>query len=359
MANIAFDISPLHDGNSVRGVGHYTEKLSQTFNQVISQNIQFKNYHIDLIKNSTELQKKKYDLIHYPYFHPYQQTLPPQTKIPTVVTIHDLIPVEFRSHFPPGIKGSLNWIIQKNRLKNIDFVITPSHHSKFVIHQHTNYPLDHIYVTYEAADPSFKPLSDKTKLDQIQKKYNLPNKFILYVGDLNWNKNIPNLVRACLKNQYPLVIVGSAATKENVPIHPETKDIHWLQSIAKETESKNLIILTGYVPNQDLPLIFNLATIYCQPSFSEGFGLPVIQAMQSGTPVAISNTGCLTEITDNNALSFDPDSLKDISQTLQQYWTNSRLRQKYSKLGQIRATFFDWQYTALQTLSVYRLALKE
>ena len=355
--NIAFNISPLKDGNSVRGVGYYTQMLSQALKQVAPKKPDFKNYQFDLITDKTQLTQKKYDLIHYPYFNPFQITLPGKTDIPLIVTIHDLIPVEHRPHFPPGLKGSLNWILQKRNLKYVDFIITPSHYSKFTIHQHTKYPLDHIYVTYEAADSGFKPISDKLLLSKIKNKYNLPDKFVLFVGDLNWNKNIPNLVKSCLDLNYPLVIVGSAATKKDVPVHPETKDIIWLQNTVKGLKDPSSIILTGYVPDIDLPVIFNLATIYCQPSFSEGFGLPVIQAMQSGIPVAISNSSCLPEISDDNAISFDPTSAKDISSVLQQLWTDPKLRQKYSKLGLKRSKYFDWQFTALQTLSVYQMAL--
>jgi len=349
---IAIDISPTQDGNAIRGVGYYTNHLVSALQSEIKTNPKYKNYQIDLITENRNLKSEIYDLVHYPYFDPFKLTLPKTTKIPTIVTVHDLIPRQFKNHFPVGIKGEIKWLIQKHNLKQVSKIITVSNYSKFVINDLINYPQQNIFAIYEGADKSFKPCTDKNKLTEIQKKYKLPKKFVLFVGDINWNKNIPNLVKACLKLKYPLVIVGSAATKKDVPIHPWTKDLHWLQS----QKSSNLI-LTGFVPDEDLPYFYNLATTYCQPSFVEGFGLPLIQAMQSGCPVSYSQDSCLPEIMDNNGLSFNPRSIKSIQKTLSQFWTKEETRQIYIKLGLIRAKQFNWQFTAKQTLAVYDLLL--
>lgn len=354
---IAIDISPTQDGNAIRGVGYYTSNLISALQHEIKTNSKYKNYQIDLITENRNLKSEIYDLVHYPYFDPFKLTLPKVTKIPTIVTVHDLIPRQFKNHFPAGIKGELKWLIQKHNLKKVNKIITVSNYSKFIINNLTNYPQQNIFATYLAADKSFKPCLDKNKLTEIQKKYNLPKKFVLFVGDINWNKNIPNLVKACLKLKYPLVIVGSAATKKDVPNHPWTKDLRWLQNKALTLKSSNILTLTGFVSDQDLPYFYNLATVYCQPSFAEGFGLPLIQAMQSGCPVAYSQDSCLPEIMDNNGISFNPNSVKSIQKSLFQFWTKPEIRQKYIQLGLIRAKQFNWKFTALQTLAVYDLLL--
>jgi len=348
---IAIDISPTQDGNAVRGVGYYTSNLIFSIQKEIKTNSNYKNYQIDLVTNSS-INTQKYDLIHYPYFDPFKLTLPKKTKIPTIVTVHDLIPLQFKKHFPVGIKGEIKWLLQKKRLLKVDKILTVSEFSKNIINQITRYKLNNIFVTHLAADPSFKVSSDSKKINEIQKKYNLPSKFILFVGDINWNKNIPTLVNACLNLNYPLVIVGSAATKKDVPNHPWTQDLLWLQS----QKSSNLFF-TGFVPDEDLPFIYNLATAYCQPSFAEGFGLPLIQAMQSGCPVVYSQESCLDEIMDSNGLKFNPHSQKDLEKTLKEFWSNENNRKKYAKLGLIRAKHFSWQQTALQTLALYNLTL--
>jgi len=351
---IAIDVSPLHDGNSVRGVGHYTQNLVNALQKEIKTNPDYKNYHLDLIEDS-KLKIEDYDLVHYPFFDPFKLTLP-KINIPTIVTVHDLIPRQFKSHFPVGFKGEIKWQIQKSRLKKVNYIVTPSHYSKHIIADILKYPVDKIYVTPEAATSDFKPIKDAKLLKSIKTKYNLPDKFVLFVGDINWNKNIPGLVDSCLSLKYPLVMVGSAATKTNVPKHPWTRDIHFVQAQIKK--HPQLIIPTGFVPDQDLPAIFNLATIYCQPSFAEGFGLPVVQAIQSGTPVAYSQESCLNEIMDYNGQMFNPYSQNSLKKALSKLWNNPKVRQEYSQNGLLRAQIFNWQYTALQTLAVYDLVLK-
>lgn len=348
---IAIDISPTQDGNAVRGVGYYTSNLVTSLQDEVKTNPRYKNYQINLIKD-WKLEMGSYDLIHYPYFDPFKLTLPKKTKIPTVVTVHDLIPIEFKEHFPVGIKGEIKWLIQKHRLLKVDKILTVSNYSKNIIKNITGYNPNNIFVTHLSADKSFKVFKTSKKLEEISQKYNLPKKFILFVGDINWNKNIPTLVKACLKLNYPLVIVGSSATKKDVPNHPWTQDLLWLQS----QKSPNLI-LTGFVSDIDLPYIYNLATVYCQPSFAEGFGLPLVQAMQSGCPVVYSQDSCLDEIMNSNGLKFNPHSQKDLEAVLFQYWNNENIRQKYSKLGLSHVKNFDWKYTALQTLALYNLML--
>lgn len=351
---IAIDVSPLSDGNSVRGVGYYTRHLVAALQKEVKLNPSYKDFLIELITNRSQL-KANYDLIHYPFFDPFYLTLPLTTK-PFIVTIHDIIPIEFRSHFPVGIKGLIKWNLQKLKLLFAKYIITVSNYSKYSIHKYTGYPQEKIFTSYEAADSSLKQITDKNILKSVKAKYNLPDKFVFYLGDINWNKNIRTLVKACQQLNYPLVIAGSAATKK-VPKHPWTSDIHWLQSQALKYQSTKKLILLGFVPDEDLPSVFNLATMYVQPSYAEGFGLPPLQAMQSGCPVIYSSTTSLPEIIDYNGIPFDPYSLSDLKKAIKSFWTDDQLRQKFTKLGLKRASTFTWQQTALNTLSVYRLAL--
>jgi glycosyltransferase involved in cell wall biosynthesis len=349
---IAIDISPTKDGNAVRGVGYYTSNLILALKNEIKTNQNYKNWQIDLITNTDDLQSNAYDLIHYPYFDPFKLTLPKKTNTQTVVTVHDLIPRQFKKHFPVGVKGEIKWLIQKNHLLKVDKILTVSNYSKNIINKITGFNLDNIVVTHLSADKNFKVYTNPKKLEEIRKKYKLPKKFVLFVGDINWNKNIPTLVKACLNLNYPLVIVGSSATKKDIPNHPWTQDLLWLQS----QHSSNLI-LTGFVPDEDLPLIYNLATIYCQPSFAEGFGLPLVQAMKSGCPVIYSQDSCLDEIMDSNGLKFNPHSQKDLEEKLKKYWENENIRQKYVNLGLNYSKNFNWKHTAQKTLALYNLTL--
>lgn len=345
---IAIDVSPLNDGNSVRGVGYYTRNLVSALQKEIKTNPDFKHYQIDLISDVCNLESGIYNLVHYPYFDPFKLTLP-QNKIPQIVTCHDLIPIAFKKNFPVGFKGEIKWLIQKHRLEKSSYIICPSHSARYQILDHINYSSDKIFPIYEAARSDFKKITDQKYLSKIKNKYHLPDKFILYVGDINWNKNIPTMVKACLNLKYPLVIVGSSAVKK-VPNHPWTQDLLWLQS-----QKSSLIHLLGFVPDEDIPAVYNLATIYCQASYSEGFGLPPVEAMQSGTPVCYSQESCLAEIMDFNGEYFDPYQQSSLEKALKKLWTHPKLRQKYSLLGRQRAKIFSWKSTALQSLAVYRL----
>jgi len=340
---IAIDVSPLSNGDSVRGVGFYTKHLVEALQHEVKVNPDYKNFNIQLVTSNSQ-QLTSFDLVHYPYFHPFQLTLPSK-KIPTIITIHDVIERQFKEHYPVGLKGELKWLIQKFKARQSDYLITVSHYSKHLISEYLDYPIDKIFVTHEAADPSFKPIKNPLN------KYHLPKKFVLYVGDINWNKNIPSLVSTCLKLKYPLVIVGSSATK-TVPVHPWTKDIHWLQSVKSP-----LIICLGFVPEEDLPSIYNLATIYCQPSFAEGFGLTVVEAMNCGTPVVYSQETSLPEVMDFNGEFFDPYKSGSLENALKKIWTSPTLQHEYRQAGLAHSKTFNWKYTAIQTLAVYQLAL--
>ncbi|HEX8923131.1 MAG TPA: glycosyltransferase family 1 protein, partial [Patescibacteria group bacterium] len=351
---VAIDVSPLYDGNSVRGVGYYTKWLVMFIQKEISSNPEFQDIQVDLITDKNKLKQGGYDLIHYPYFEPFNLSLPLFSKTPYIISLHDLIPIEFSRHFPVGLKGTLKWNIQKQLAKRSKYILTISNYSKKVISKLLEYDSKNIFVTYLASSPLMHSRISHDTLKTIQEKYHLPDRFILYVGDINWNKNIPNLVRSCLKLKYPLVIVGSAAKKE-VPVHPWTKDIHWLQHKYQLLggDGNGRLILTGFVPDEEISAFYNLATIYCQPSFGEGFGLPPIEAMKSGCPVTASNRGATAEIVSDSAVTFNPGSVRSISKTLRSLWINPQKRILYSKKGVKRAGEFSWKRTALETLRVY------
>ncbi len=326
--------SPLQDGNKIRGVGFYTKNLFENLKNT------------DLI-TSYQLPITNYDLIHYPFFDPFSPTLK-IFKTPTIVTVHDLIPLQFKKHFPVGVRGIINWYRQLFNLRRATAIITVSNYSKKIIHQITKIPLEKIHVTYLAPDKFCKPITDKKFLQKIKEKYKLPSKFVLYVGDINWNKNIPSLVKICQKLNYPLVIVGSSAVKKDVPNHPWTQDILYLQSKSKDLtlQGSNTLIFTGFIPDEELPAIYSLATIYCQPSHAEGFGLPPLQAMACGCPVICNFQTSLKELYEKYSLPFDKESFKKL-------WNNSKLRSKYSQLGLNYSKNFSWSKTAQKTLQIY------
>jgi len=302
-------------------------------------------------------------LLHIPYFDPYFLTLPwPwEIKKPIVVTIHDLIPVKYPDHYPPGTKGKIRWKVQKLLLKQANLIITDSFASKYDIAELASYPEDKIYVTYLAAGKEFQQTTINSKQrTAIRKKYDLPKEFCLYVGDVNWNKNIPSLVKACQKTELPLVIVGKqAVSKDYNSDHIENKDLVWLQKEIKELtiNHQSLIIPVGFVPTEDLVSLYNLATVYCQPSFDEGFGLPVLEAMACGCPVLSSNQGSLPEVVGQGGILVKP-TIKNLSRELKKVINNKEVQDDLKQRGLKRAKEFSWDQTAEKTSNIFRIALK-
>lgn len=325
---VAINTACLTSASQFRGIGFYVQRL-------IAELV--KNSSLQLIKFDKKIPLSA-DLIHYPGFNPFHFSLPLINRLPYVVTVHDLTPIKFPDQFPPGIKGKVRWLIQRLQLRSASAVITDSETSKQDIIKFTHISDAKIHVIYLAPDPVFKP-------QKIIKKFSLPDKFVLYVGDVNYNKNLPLLAKTCLELNYPLVVVGKQAIEKDFDRqHPENQDLVKFQTLVKANPQK--IITLGFVKTEDLVAIYNLATVYCQISLTEGFGLPVLEAMACGCPVLTSRAGSLPEICGGADKEFSPENLK-------RCWQSPALRLKMSQLGLIQAAKFSWAKTAQETVKVY------
>ena len=324
----------------------------------------------DFSTNQQSLITKHYDIIHYPYFFPYSLTIPRQKyDAKTVVTIQDLIQLIYPKNYPSGTRGRLNLIRQKLGLGSVDAVITISETSKKDIVRLLGVRSEKIFVVYLAPKDIYRVITNKEKLADVSKKYHLPAKFVLYVGDVNYNKNIPTLIKACDEAGLPLVICGKqAADLErrgmgldtltgprdylrfllNKP-HPE---LAHLKDLVTLLENKKVLRL-GFVPNEDLVSIYNLASVYCQPSLYEGFGLPVLEAFACETPVVISRTQALVEIAGNAALVAEPNDSGDFAAKILKLVNDSSEKLRLLRMGAERCKFFSWEKTAKEMLKVY------
>jgi len=346
---IAVDISPISNksdsAHKVRGVGYYIQHLQNALEQL-------KTDHKFVFLDNILKIPKDIDLLHIPYFDPFFIHLPKIKHVPTIVTIHDLIPLRFPEHFPSGIKGSLKLKLQKFLIKQADAIITDSDASKNDVISLFNIPGKKVFTVYLAADEAFRQLKltedEKKKFSQ---KYNLPSKFVLYVGDVTWNKNLPRIVSACQKLNMPLVLVGKALT---VP-SSDKKNI-WnkdLQEVHKLIDQDSNMHILGFVSTQDLVILYNMATTLVFPSLYEGFGLPLLEAMQSGCPVITSKYGSLSEVGGDAVYYVDAMSVEKISAGIQELQVNQELRNQLINKGLERARKFSWQKTASETIHIY------
>lgn len=348
---IGFNITPLNSGHRLRGIGYYSSNLLEYLKKE-------KNLEIVEFTNLSDI--KNVELVHYPWFDFYFHTLPIKKKFRSVITIHDTIPIIFPSQFPVGVKGKINFILQKLALKNINAIITDSEISKKDIIKCLGIDSHKIFPILLAAEKNFQPISD-TKLIQAKMKFKLPDAYLLYVGDANWNKNLHFLIkgfaRLIKKKQLmdlKLILVGEVFLKnvDNID-HPELKGLKTVNNLIKQLDLMDKVIRPGKLQKEDLVAFYNLATVYVQPSLYEGFGLPVLEALSCGTPVISSNAGSLPEVGGDAAVYFNPDNLSQFVNVAEEILLSKSIQKKLSYLALKQASKFSWKKTAEQTKEVY------
>lgn len=340
---ILLDHSPLSSGHATRGIGTYTRLLSQGLSKIND---------LVLLKNNSE----KPDLVHYPFFDLFYSTLPVKLTTPKVVTIHDVIPLKFPAYYKPGLRGRFNLQRQKIVLKSVSAVITDSESSKADISYLLGYPSKNIHVVYLAAQDSLVA-PNQAKLESIKNKYQLPDDYILYVGDINYNKNIPQLIKSLkhLPEHIHLVCLGKNFIKQPIP------EWQWIETQLALSNVADRVHFLNEVRNDqvlELGAIYNLAKCYVQPSLYEGFGLPVLEAMKCKTPVVAAANSSLIEVGGDFAV-FSGTSDKELAQAVQDVldWTakerKDRVENAYKWSKQ-----FSWDKAAKETMEVYKKVLK-
>ena len=265
----------------------------------------------------------------------------------SVVTIHDM------SFFilPSAYNLPRRWFLQRVillSLRKADKIIAVSESTKKDIVNICNVPVDTIKVIHEARSEHFKPIKDQTILKEIKYRYNTSDNFILFVGELQPRKNIVNLIRAYFlarqksSLEYKLIIVGQKTWK--------VRDIF---STVKDLGLEEKVIFTGYVPQEDLPLLYNAASLFVYPSLCEGFGLTILEAMACGVPVITSNIFSMPEVTGDAAKLVDPYSVEEIASVIYEILSDEALRESMIQKGFERIKEFSWERAARETLAVY------
>ena len=347
MIKVAIDSGPTTSGDKLRGIGIHTSELIKHLRNI-------KDLKVDLVDfKNTNL--GEFDIIHYPKFNPYFISLPFKKIGKTVITIHDLIYLLYPKAYPPGIKGSLKFWLQKVLIKNVDAVITISETSKKDIIRFLDIPSELINVIYLAPLSIYRKVDAQHRLLAVKRSYHLPDKFVLYVGDVNYNKNLSGLAEACKIAKIPLVIVGKqAASTDFDSNHPENKPlVNFLNRYGNDKD----IIRLGYVPNEDMVVIYNLASIYCQPSFYEGFGLPILEAFACETPVVASKISAHLEIAGDSALFADPKDPNDMAKKITMMLKDNKLKLEYINRGSSKVKNYSWEKTARETFRVHQKVL--
>lgn len=291
--------------------------------------------------------KDGHDLLHVNYI------APPMCPCHTVVTIHDISYEFFPEFFSPRDRTLLSTFVPVSA-KRASKIITVSNNTKQDIIERYGVDEDSIVVTHEAADPAFAQITDERLLRRVRDEYGISDDFLLAVGNLQPRKNLPRLVEAfadliqsgAIRHQ--LVIAGQAFWRESEII-----------DLVEDKHLQDHVVFTGYVPREDLVLLYNAATLFLYPSLYEGFGLPPLEAMACGTPVITSNCSSLPEVVGDAALLIDPRDTEQLAQAVAKALSSDELRRELSLRGLERAKSFSWERTARETLSVYEEVLTQ
>lgn len=308
--------------------------------------------HNAFIRNFVEIpfmmKKYKLELMQTQYFIPFMRFCP------VVTIIHDISFEHFKDIFTKKV-----YMMQKALIpyaaKKSNRILTCSNYSKDDIADKYNINSNKIVLTYCAVSDEFKRLNlSENEILDIREKFKLPDKFILSVGNLQPRKNIKRLLEAFVKLKkekdfdLKLVIVGKRAWMYD--------DIF---SILKDNHLESEVILTDYVTNEELVKLYNLSQIFVYPSFFEGFGLPVLEAMSCGTPVATSNVSSLPEVVGDAGVMFDPFNVEEIAEAIWKLCSSLELRNKCISLGLKQCDKFSWKESSDIIYNTYMDVIKE
>ncbi len=299
---------------------------------------------------SLRLKKHKVDVYHIPYS---ASGFSKRTR--NVATIHDMALYQFPV-YKGGFFRRFYHMYTAHSVKKADFFITDSEYSSREITKFTGIPREKISVIPLAVNEAFRPIDDRLKLEAVKKKYNLPERFILYIGGYDIRKNVGNLLRAfaSLKNEYniqhKLVLGGNVPlTKKLIKRGAVTDVVRSIEELGISTD----VLLPGLIEKNDLSALYSTADLFVYPSLYEGFGLPVLEALSCGTPVIASRSTSIPEIINREELLFDPMNVDIMREKMKWLLGDPKLCRHLSQWGIQRAGDFSWEKTAEKTLQVY------
>lgn len=294
------------------------------------------------------------DLLHIPFlFEVYYLFVPDNIK--TVITIYDIIPILFQNEYFQNKRAKDWYRMRLEQAKKASKIITISKSSKKDIQKVLQVPSEKIVVIYGGVDEHFRPINKQKASLLLIQRYKIKRPYILAVSAHSFHKNNSRIFQAfreyitLAKNEdLTLVVVCKLITQEE-------KD--WMKQL-KDLGIENRVILTNFIPDEDLPIFYNLAEVLLFPSLYEGLGLPVLEAFACGCPVVTSNVSSLPEVGGDACLYVNPKSVQEIVQAMVEVLGNASLRVQMIKKGFAQVKKFSWTHAAQQTLRVYQDVLE-
>jgi len=269
------------------------------------------------------------------------------TKVPTVMTCHDLVPLHFPQQVPLLHRHYLLYFLPKF-LRRAERVLTVSEYVRQDISKTCGIPLDKISAVYNGCREGFKPLNDIEK-QKVREKFSEGKPYFFYAGAIHPRKNIPRLIRA-----FDLFKTKTSAAQKLLLAGRFAWQTGEVRSTYEQATHRADIQFLGYVSEEDLAVLTATATALTYLSLSEGFGLPMLEAMHCDTPVLAANATCLPEIAGDAALLVDPLSEIAIADGLEKLWNDGAFVQKLVENGRVQREKFSWDSAAEQVYAVLK-----
>jgi glycosyltransferase involved in cell wall biosynthesis len=290
-----------------------------------------------------DLRRERVDLFHAPHY-----VLPPLTPVRSVVTIHDCIHLRFPQYLPHKLgyayaRASL-WFATHRSSR----IMTVSEASKRDILRYFRVPAAKIDVIHNAIDERFGRMPAEEEIARVRERYQLNDPFVLYAGNIKPHKNLERLIEA-----FHMLRRGDLEHVKLLIIGDEVSKYATLRRAVHRYKLHKHVRFFGFVPDETLAVLYRLASVFVFPSLYEGFGLPPLEAMASGTPVVTSNVSSLPEVVGDAALLVDPYEPEAIAQAMREVLTDQALRESLVRKGLARVGLFSWDRSVRRVREIY------
>lgn len=290
------------------------------------------------------LRRERPDLFHAPHY-----VLPAAIHCNSVVTIHDCIHLMFPQYLPNRMAYAYARAQMWTAAHRSDCILTVSDASKRDILHLFNIPPEKIVVVYNAIDAHFSVTPPPDAVARVRERYQLDHRFLLYVGNIKPHKNLVRLIEA-----FSELRTGDLEDLKLLIIGDEISKLPALRHAVHRHKLHKHVRFLGYVPDDQLAVLYRLAAVFVFPSLYEGFGLPPLEAMASGTPVVASNVSSLPEVVGDAAVLVDPHDIDSIVDGLRCVLTNPARADDMRRKGLERSREFSWERSVARTLEVYK-----
>jgi glycosyltransferase involved in cell wall biosynthesis len=290
------------------------------------------------------LRRARVDLFHAPHY-----VVSPFSRCPAVVTIHDCIHLRFPQYLPNRAAHVYAKWMMRMAARRAQRILTVSEASKQDILRYLKVPASKVEVIYNALDERLAIAPPEADVTRVRERYQLRSSYVLYAGNIKPHKNVDRLIEAFAmlrkgrRDDLKLLIIGDEISK-----YPN------LRRLVHRYQLHQHVRFFGFVSDDTLSVLYRLAAVFVFPSLFEGFGLPPLEAMASGTPVVTSNVSSLPEVVGDAALLIDPMNPAAIADAMRRVLDDGALRADLIRRGCQRVKAFSWERSVARVREVYK-----